>query len=69
MSATRDRKRREQGLDQGPQEDISEEEKRAALDFSPSEVRIDGMSLDQIRKLREFYVNHTGDTTLKELGK
>jgi hypothetical protein len=31
-------------------------------------IEIYGLDVEQIRKLREYYINNTGDTILKELG-
>jgi len=32
-------------------------------------IEIYGLDIEQIRKLREYYIRNTGDTILKELGK
>jgi hypothetical protein len=70
MSAARDRKRREMGLDEGPKEDVCEGELTALdkLDTSGGLI-VYGMTISQVLKLKEFYISRTGDTTLKELGK
>jgi hypothetical protein len=65
----RSNRRWREGLHYKQGEDVSEVEVNALRSLNKAWIEFEGMTMSQIRKLREYYVAHTGDTTLKELEK